>query len=102
MINDKSILGASEVAVPTSLAGIFKVIRDIQIVSALPAIPDPTVTYLVGAQTTISITGLNGNADLAISTWLASDKEIVGLAARSARDSVSCLVSTTLQPSILE
>lgn len=64
MINDKNILGVSEIAVPTSLAGIFKVIRDIQIVSALPAVPVPGVTYLVGAQTTISITGLNGNADL--------------------------------------
>lgn len=63
MINDKSILGASEVAVPTSLAGIFKVIRDIQIVSALPAIPESGVTYLVGAQTSISMTGLNGNAN---------------------------------------
>ena len=60
----KNILSVSEVNPPTSLAGIFKVIRDIQIVSALPAVPVPGVTYLVGAQTTISITGLNGNADL--------------------------------------
>lgn len=61
MINDKNILGVSEINPPTSLAGIMIQIRDIQIVSALPAVPVAGVTYLVGAQSTISITGLNGN-----------------------------------------
>jgi hypothetical protein len=45
---------------------------------------------------------LSGNANSTISTLPQSVKEIVGLAARSARGNVSCLVSTTLQPSILE
>jgi len=47
----------------TAMVVSYKLLKDIQIVSALPANPDPTVTYLVGAQTTISITGLNGNTD---------------------------------------
>jgi hypothetical protein len=41
----------------------LKLIQEIRVVSALPANPDPTITYLVGAQTAINITGLNGNAD---------------------------------------
>jgi hypothetical protein len=41
----------------------LKLIQEIRVVSALPVSPDPTVTYLVGAQTSINITGLNGNAD---------------------------------------
>jgi hypothetical protein len=41
----------------------FKLIQEIQVVTALPASPDPTVTYLVGAQDSINITGLNGNID---------------------------------------
>jgi hypothetical protein len=61
MIVDKNILGVSEVNPPTSLVGIMIQIQDIQIVSALPAVPVAGVTYLVGAQSTISITGLNGN-----------------------------------------
>jgi hypothetical protein len=63
MVTDNNVLGPSLVDVPTSLAGIMIKIRDIQIVSALPAVPIPGVTYLVGAQTSISITGLNGNTE---------------------------------------
>lgn len=43
----------------------FKLLKDIQVVTALPSTIDPTVTYLVGAQDTIAITGLNGNTDKA-------------------------------------
>ena len=41
----------------------FKLLKDIQVVTALPATIDPTVTYLVGAQDSILITGLNGDVD---------------------------------------
>ena len=41
----------------------IKLIQEIRIVSALPSNPDPTITYLIGAQTSVSITGLNGNLD---------------------------------------
>ena len=41
----------------------FKLVQDIRIVTALPATPDPTVTYIVGAQDAVNITGLNGDAD---------------------------------------
>jgi hypothetical protein len=42
----------------------FKLIQDIRIVTALPAIPDPTITYIVGAKDTVLISGLNGNEDM--------------------------------------
>ena len=41
----------------------FKLLKDIQVVTALPATIDPTVTYLVGAKDTILISGLDGNND---------------------------------------
>ena len=41
----------------------FKLLKDIQVVTALPATQDPTVTYIVGAKDTILISGLNGNSD---------------------------------------
>lgn len=39
----------------------MKVVALIKVVSALPATLEPGVTYLVGAQSTILISGLNGN-----------------------------------------
>jgi hypothetical protein len=47
----------------TAMIKSFKLLKDIQVVSALPSNPDPTVTYLVGNQSSINITGLNGNND---------------------------------------
>lgn len=47
----------------TAMIKSFKLLRDIQVVSVLPSNPDPTVTYLVGNQSSINITGLNGNND---------------------------------------
>lgn len=41
----------------------FKLLKDIQVVTALPAKQDPNVTYLVGAKDTILVSGLNGNSD---------------------------------------
>lgn len=39
----------------------YVLIQEIRVVTALPASPEPGVTYLVGAQNTIPVTGLNGN-----------------------------------------
>jgi len=42
----------------------FKLIQEIQVVTALPSSPDPTITYLVGAKDTILISSLDGNTDV--------------------------------------
>lgn len=60
-MKSNNILSISEVNPPTSFAGIMKVVATIKVVSALPATLEPGVTYLVGAQNTITISGLNGN-----------------------------------------
>lgn len=62
-ITSNNILSVSEVNPPTSFAGIMKVVATIKVVTALPATLEPGVTYLVGAQTAITISGLNGNSD---------------------------------------
>ena len=59
----KNILSISEVNPPTSFAGVMKVIRTIKVVTALPSVLEEGVTYLVGAQDLINITGLDGNKD---------------------------------------
>lgn len=41
----------------------MKLLKDIQVVTALPTTLESGVTYLVGAQDTIAITGLDGNTD---------------------------------------
>lgn len=41
----------------------MKLFKETRIVSVLPANPDPNITYLVGAQTSVSITGLNGDSE---------------------------------------
>jgi hypothetical protein len=41
----------------------FKLWKIIEIVTALPATPDPLTTYYVGAQTTIEFTSLDGDRD---------------------------------------
>jgi hypothetical protein len=63
MIQANPIQGPSYSGMAPDTRKVMKLIQDIRVVSALPATPDPTVTYLVGAQTSINITGLNGNAD---------------------------------------
>jgi hypothetical protein len=58
-----NILQISEVNPPTSLSGISKLKKTIKVVTALPAVLESGVTYLVGVQNTIDITGLNGDVD---------------------------------------
>lgn len=41
----------------------FKLLKDIQVVTSLPSVQDPTVTYIVGAKDTILVSGLDGNTD---------------------------------------
>jgi hypothetical protein len=41
----------------------FVLLQQYKVVTAIPAILENRTTYLVGAQTAINITGLNGNAD---------------------------------------
>ena len=59
-MKSNNILGVSEVNPPTSLAGLMKVVVTIKVVTALPATLEPGVTYLVGAQSTVTLSGLNG------------------------------------------
>jgi hypothetical protein len=42
----------------------FKLIQEIQVVTALPVSPDPTITYLIGAKDPILISSLDGNTDV--------------------------------------
>ena len=56
-----NILQISEVNPPASFAGYTKVVQTIMVVAALPATPLAGVTYLIGAQSTIAISGINGN-----------------------------------------
>ena len=44
-----------------SLFGIMKVVTTVKVVAALPGTLESGVTYLVGAQDTITLSGLNGN-----------------------------------------
>lgn len=44
-----------------SFAGLMKIVATIKVVAALPGTLEAGVTYLVGAQTAITISGLNGN-----------------------------------------
>lgn len=63
MITSNNILSVSEVNPPVSFNGIMKDVKIIRVVTALPSVIEPNVTYLVGAQNSINITGLNGNAN---------------------------------------
>jgi hypothetical protein len=58
-----NILAISEVNPPASQSGLMKVIKTIKVVTALPTVLEAGVTYLVGAQNAVNITGLNGDAD---------------------------------------
>ena len=60
-MKSNNILSTSIIIPPTSFAGVMKVVALIKVVSALPVTLEPGVTYLVGAQSTILISGLNGN-----------------------------------------
>lgn len=61
MIQANPIQGPSYSGMAEDTRKVMKLIQDIRVVTALPANPDPTVTYLVGAQNTIPVSGLDGN-----------------------------------------
>jgi hypothetical protein len=55
LINLELALPAPEIA--------MQLAQTIKVVASLPVTPEPGVTYLVGSQDTITLSGLNGNAD---------------------------------------
>lgn len=61
MIQANPIQGPSYSGMASDTRKVMRLIQDIRVVTALPATPDPTVTYLVGAQNTIPVSGLDGN-----------------------------------------
>jgi len=61
MIQANPIQGPSYSGMASDTRKTMRLIQDIRVVTALPATPDPTVTYLVGAQNTIPVSGLDGN-----------------------------------------